>query len=96
MSHVNYLVDHMPNSAKRVLNTLNLKQLYYSLIHSHITYGIILWGSAFKYKLRKIDTIQNKVMRNIHNAPYNSPTTVFYKNLNIPKLQDICKIQLGK
>ncbi len=35
-------------------------------------------------------------MRYIHNAPYNSPTTVLYKNLNIPKLQDIYKIQLGK
>ena len=41
------------NSVKRILPLHNLKQLYYSLFLSHITYGTTLWGSAYMYKLKK-------------------------------------------
>jgi len=84
------------NASKRILSQDNLKQLYYSLVYPHLTYGILLWGSAFKYKLRKIEVTQNKVVRNILNAPYNSSTATLYKHLNMLKLSDIYKIQLGK
>jgi hypothetical protein len=84
------------NSVKRILPLHNLKQLYYSLVHSHITYGTTLWGSAHKYKLKKIEVAQNKSIRNIFNAPYNAHTSILYKKLNIPKLHDIYQIQLGK
>ncbi len=84
------------NSVKRALSTQNLKQLYYSIIHSHLTYAIILWGNAFKYKLKRIEVAQNKAIRNICNASYNAHTTILYKKLNIPKFHDLHSIQLGK
>ena len=34
------------NKAKHVLNRKHLTILYYSLVYSYLTYGIILWGSA--------------------------------------------------
>ncbi len=84
------------NSVKKTLSTQNLKQLYYSIFHSHLTYGTILWGSVPKYKLKKIEITQNRSIRNIFNAPYNAHTTILYKKLNIPKFNDLYKIQLGK
>ena len=79
-----------------MLSASNLKQLYFSLVHSHMSYGIILWGSAFKYKLRKLEMIQKRAIRNILNVPYNAPSTPLFKKLNIPKLYDMYSIELGK
>lgn len=84
------------NSVKKILSTHNLKQLYYSLFHSHISYGTLLWGSAHKHRLHKLEIVQNRAIRNIYNAPYNSSANILYKNLNIPKLDDLFKIQMGK
>ena len=41
------------NAVKRLLPIHNLKQLYFSLIHSHLSYGLLLWGSAFEYRRKK-------------------------------------------
>jgi len=84
------------NSTKRILSLHNLKQIYYSLFNSHISYGTLLWGSAYKYKLHKIIVAQKKVIRSVHNAPYNASSSILFKNLNIPKLSDLYNIQLGK
>ena len=43
-----------------VLSSKNLNCLYYSLVHSHLNYGNILWGSAYQYRLHKLVKLQNK------------------------------------
>ena len=45
---VSYVV-HMQSSAKRFLSVDNLKSLYFSLVHSHLAYGNMLWGTAYIY-----------------------------------------------
>ena len=40
-----------------------IKNVYYSLIYSHIVYAIEVWGSAFKSGLKKIFVLQKRVMR---------------------------------
>ena len=40
-----------------------MKNVYYSLIYSHIIYAIEVWGSAFKTELDKILILQKRVMR---------------------------------
>ncbi len=78
--HIKYLScklssgSYAIHSAKRTLSMQNLTQLYNSLFHSHISYGITLWGSAFKYKLRKLEVSQIKSIQSICNAPYNAQT----------------------
>ena len=50
----------------------NLKtkfQIYKSLIKPMWTYGLQLWGNAKKTNLNKIQTVQNKSLRKIINAP---------------------------
>ena len=48
------------NAVKRLFPIHNLKQLYFSLIHSHLSYGLLLWGSAFEYRRKKVTKIQKK------------------------------------
>uniref|UniRef100_A0A2H8TKI9 Putative RNA-directed DNA polymerase from transposon X-element n=1 Tax=Melanaphis sacchari TaxID=742174 RepID=A0A2H8TKI9_9HEMI len=49
---------------------LNIKLLIYkSLIKPMWTYGLQLWGNAKKTNLNKIQTVQNKILRSITNAP---------------------------
>ena len=73
-----------------------MKTLYYSLIHSHLSYGTMLWGSAFQYRLRQLEVIQKKAVRNICNVGYNAHTSPLFKQLSIPKLNDIYNTQLCK
>ena len=47
-------------AVKRTFSTSNLKLLYHSLIHSHLTYGTALWGSAYQYRLHKLEITQKK------------------------------------
>jgi hypothetical protein len=49
---------------------LNIKLLIYkSLTKSMWTYGLQMWGNAKQSNLNKIQTIQNKILRSITNAP---------------------------
>ena len=40
--------------------------------------------------------MQNRAVRNVLNARFNAPSTPIYKQLGIPKFNDIAKIQMCK
>ena len=40
-----------------------LKNVYYSLVYSHIVYAIEVWGSTFETEMDKILILQKKAMR---------------------------------
>ena len=100
--HINHVLKRVSSGSytlhavKRFLSTDNMKTLYYSLIHSHLSYGTMLWGSAFQYRLRQLEVIQKKAVRNICNVGYNAHTSPLFKQLSIPKLNDIYNTQLCK
>ena len=78
---------------KRVLPTECLKTLYYALVHSHLSYGIIAWGCANKSYLKSLIILQKRAMRIIHNASYNSHTDPIFKSLHILKISDLFTYQ---
>ena len=100
--HINHVLKRVSSGSyalravKRFLSKDNMKTLYYSLIHSHLSYGTLIWGSAFQYRLRQLEVIQKKAVRNICNAVYNAHTDPLFKQLNVPKLVDIYNAQLCK
>ena len=71
--------------------------IYYSLIHSHLSYGTLLWGSAFQYRLHQLEVIQKKNRSAIYvmlcTMRHTGP---LFKQLRIPKLVDIYNSQLCK
>ena len=80
-----------------------MKNLYYSLIYSHIIYAIEIWGSASKGELDKILILQKRTFRlmtfnDIHlivPGPLTPSDPIFIK-LESLKVMDIYKVQVCK
>ena len=78
---------------KRVLPYSCLKTLYYSLIHSHLSYGILAWGNAVQSILYHTIILQKRAVRIIHNATFNSHTNPLFQHSRVLKLHDIYEYQ---
>ena len=77
---------------KSLLPTYVLRTVYFSLIESHITYGISVWGNSYNYVLKPIIIQQKKAVRLLAKKPYNYPTGdlfINYKVLNVRKLYNL-------
>ena len=74
MEHINHVVKRISSRsyaihfARRFRSTDNLRLLYHSLVHSHLSYGTILWGAAYQYKLYRLEIIKKRCIRNVCNA----------------------------
>ena len=68
--------QHVSNISKKISRSIGimyelrpflplnvLKNVYYSLVYSHIVYAIEVWGSTFKTEMDKILILQKKAMR---------------------------------
>ena len=84
------------NAVKRYVSRGNMKALYYSLVHSYLSYGILVWVSAFQYRFNKLDCMRKKCIRNISKVPYNEHTLQLLKNLKILKFNDIYLLETFK
>jgi len=61
-----------------------MKQLYYSIIFSYISYAILAWGSAYKTHINKVQTKQNHSIRLIFFArTFGEPTDSALPLLNL-------------
>jgi len=89
IASANYFI----NKAKHFLPKACLSNLYSSLVHSHITYGLILWGSS--KSINQIVKIQKKSIRIIHGKPYNYHTEPLFRHSNILKIQDQYSLNVG-
>ena len=68
--HASYLSKHiskilyMLNRLKNILPSTTLKMIYNGLIHSKLSYGIILWGSSYKCIQNDLFKLQKKSFEN--------------------------------
>jgi len=77
--------------------TQNLRrQLYFSLIHPHLLYGIELWGGAAQKHLKPLQNLQKRALRVVAGAKPRTTTTPLFKNAKILKLTDIYELQIAK
>ncbi len=74
---------------KKLLPLESLRTLYFALIHSHLLYGIVAWGTADLNIIKPITMIQKRAIRVINNAPYNSHTDPKFKKSRILKIPDL-------
>jgi len=72
-----------------------LLQLYYSIFHCHLQYGIIIWGSTFKTYLSKLEKLQNKAVKVIGGASWQDRATPYYSKLQILKICDLFQLELA-
>ena len=73
-----------------------LQALYYSLIHTHLLYGLPVWGSTHPSYLKKLITLQNKAVKLIGGGLYNDKVSPFYSQLKILMLPYRSKLEIGK
>ena len=89
--NITYLISI--KQVKHVLPIQCLRTLYYSLIHSHISYGIVTWGSASQSALRHSILLQKRAIRIINNASFNSHTEPLFRSSKIMKITDMYEYQ---
>ena len=66
-----------------------MKTLYYSLIHSHLGYGILVWGSSTQNVIKQTTMLQKRAIRIINRAYYNSHTDPLFRKSRVLKLDDL-------
>jgi len=66
-----------------------LKMLCFSLVHCHLKYCIVSWGTATSSVLQPLEIVHNNILRTITYNKYRCHITPLYKALNILKLHDI-------
>ena len=86
--------QYLLSRSKNILPTNCLRNIYYSHIHSHLQYGLLIWGgSVCKKELTGLIKIQNQCLKLI------SPqidSKHLYKNLQILQLTDMTQLELIK
>ncbi len=81
---------------KKILPKTSLRTLYFSMIHSYLSYSILAWGNANQSNLKHIITLQKRALRLIHNTAYNSHTEPLFKKSQILKLGDLYEYEVVK
>jgi len=66
-----------------------LKSLYYSIFHSHLSYGIPVWGYAHNDYIKRIINLQKKAVRAITFSKYKEKSSPLLKELEILKVKDL-------
>ena len=66
-----------------------LLSLYYALIHSFITYGLIAWGNTDESTIKPIFILQKKAVRTITMSSFDQHSSPLFKSLEIIKSFDL-------
>ena len=86
----------MLNRIKYLIPKETMKTLYYSLVQSHLEYGITIWGDARKSIINELIILQKKAIRIINRANYQEHTDPLFKNNKILKLNDLYDFNVAK
>lgn len=81
------------NALKNITTPEVRKSIYYSLIHSHLTYGFLLWGKAQQKSIKPLQISQKKAVRKIENGSYNAHTDPIFAKHKILSLEKLHKLQ---
>ena len=100
--HINHICNslaknfHMFYTIRNLLTNQLKKQLYYSLVHSRILYGIEVYGACSSILLNKIQIIQNKLLKVLYNLPFRTDTNVMHVEQKLLKVKDIYNVNVLK
>ena len=81
---------------KNILPTYCLKTIYYSHFHSHLQYGLLVWGgSARKKDITELYKIQKQCLTLI-SFKANRMVKILFADLYIPKITEMIRLELIK
>ena len=73
------------------LSSNNKLLIYKQMIRPILTYGSLVWGTAAKIHINRLQILQNKCIRVALNAPYRSNMGRIHKELGIKSIQDFVR-----
>lgn len=68
--------------------------LYNTLFHSHISYAHLVWGTTTVTNLRKILTVQKRMLRHVLGVPRDHPSLPLFEKLKIMKITQMYPYRL--
>ena len=86
---------HIFYNIRDYLSKENIKTIYYTLIYSRIKYGITLFSQAGSSKIKKIQTLQNQLLKVLLKKDYRHSTNELHKSLDILKVNDIAEQEIA-
>ena len=100
--HLAYLVTKFSQVAGMLYKTRDILPLksrimvYNSLAGSYLNYGIISWGTATQTALKKLKSLQNRMVRYITFSPPRTNVDHKYKALNILTIEQLHFCEIAK
>ena len=94
--HISFLCNKLSksiyaiNKVKNFLPHETLKSLYFSLIQSHLIYGIQIWGNSLS--IGKVFKLQKRALRIINRKGYRAHTDPLFHTNNLLKVTDIYRL----
>ena len=79
---------------KRVAPKSVLKMVYYSIVDSHLRYGITVWGGSKGTALERLNTIHRKIMK--YMTSNNETIAQSFSSLNILGIDNLYKFEVIK
>ena len=81
---------------RHILPLKALQNLYYSLIHPHLLYGIIIWGDTYKTYLKRLTTLQHRAVKISVGAHWQDNTANYNMQLQVLKLHELYTCEVAK
>ena len=81
------------NKVKSFLTKHLLKLIYFTLVNSHLLYGLLYWSNSKFSNKNGLVTLQKKAIRIVNGSSYLAHTEPIFKNLKILKLSDLYIMQ---
>lgn len=101
-SHISYCLNKLNRclwaicKLRKYTTTKTLRIIYYSIAYPFLQYCISSWGGTSKSLLEPLFRKQKIIVRCILHKPYQAHSSPLFYQLNILKLEDIYKLQMGR
>ena len=74
---------------REVLPKHILRNLYFTFVYPYLIYCNLLWASNYATNLKRLVTLQKKIVRIITFSPPNTHTSPLFKQLNLLQFSDL-------
>lgn len=81
---------------RHYVNANALKTIYYALVHSHLSYGLLNWGRAYETHLKPLNVLQNKAIKYMTYSNQRTHSKPLYKRLAILPIIELHKFEILK
>ena len=88
---------HLLQVARNLLDFNCLQSIYYAHIYSHLSYGILAWGSmAKKSDINSLFAIQKQCIRPVHKCNITADCIPLFKQSKMLPLHNMINVELAK